>query len=87
MLYRMSACGLSLQVNKNVVQVGNRIKIRIVKKNACNLAFVNGSITIKYMYCHTGDEFMINVPIKQGIRRVLELRTFLRITAVIYVWG
>ena len=45
--------GLSLQVNKNVVQVGNRIKIRIVKKNACNLAFVNGSITIKYMYCHT----------------------------------
>lgn len=61
--------GLSLQVNKNVVQVGNRIKIRIVKKNACNLAFVNGSITIKYMYCHTGDEFMINVPIKQGIRK------------------
>ena len=61
--------GLSLQVNKNVVQAGNRIKIRIVKKNACNLAFVNGSITIKYMYCHTGDEFMINVPIKQGIRK------------------
>ena len=61
--------GLSLQVNKNVVQAGNRIKIRIVKKNVCNLAFVNGSITIKYMYCHTGDEFMINVPIKQGIRK------------------
>ena len=69
--------GLSLQVNKNVVQAGNRIKIRIVKKNVCNLAFVNGSITIKYMYCHTGDEFMINVPMKTGHKKECwKLRTF-----------
>ena len=70
--------GLSLQVNKNVVQVGNRIKIRIVKKNACNLAFVNGSITIKYMYCHTGDEFMINVPILDFLERRNNLQELLK---------
>lgn len=61
--------GLSLQVNKNNVRIGDRVKIRIVKKNKCNLAFVNGSITLKYMYCHTGDEFSVNVPVKQGIRK------------------
>lgn len=61
--------GLSLQVNKNVVQAGSRIKIRVVKKNACNLGFVNGNITVRYTYCHTGDEFRIVVPIKPGIRK------------------
>lgn len=69
-MYAISAMGLglSLQVNRNVTTAGSRIKIRVVKKNACNLAFVNGVITIKYMYCHTGDEFRITVPVKQGIR-------------------
>ena len=61
--------GLSLQVNKNVAQVGSRIKIRIVKKNVCNLGLVNGNITVKYTYCHTGDEFRIVVPIRPGIRK------------------
>ena len=38
--------GLSLQVNKNVVQVGNRIKIRIVKNNWSIYMFGNLYIVI-----------------------------------------
>ena len=49
-MYVLSAAGLgiSLQVKRNIVVQGNKVKIRLIKRAKSNLSFVNGTINIKY---------------------------------------
>ena len=77
-MYVLSAAGLgiSLQVKRNIVVQGNKVKIRLIKRAKSNLSFVNGTINIKYKYYHTGDEFHSLIRVKSGLSKsagVIEL--------------
>lgn len=88
-VYFVSTCGMgiSMQIKKNVVAKGQKVRIRLVKKHQYNLAFVNGTIHIKYMYHHTGDEFSSTIDIKSGMGRsagIIEIPA--GYCGYIYVW-
>ena len=72
-MYVLSAAGLgiSLQVKRNIVVQGNKVKIRLIKRAKSNLSFVNGTINIKYKYYHTGDEFHSLIRVKSSSGRIL----------------
>ena len=77
-MYVLSAAGLgiSLQVKRNIVVQGNKVKIRLIKRAKSNLSFVNGTINIKYKYYHTGDQFHSSIRVKSGLSKsagVIEL--------------